>query len=148
MFNLLQLVQSKQAFQTNNCQTVNKYFFLILGGTRSLVGVLNLDRADIGESPQDEQQQQRPLSITPAPHISAYLHILSVPHLPTYCTFSHHQQGRIATRKCFLFGSMLEVNIVSKYFLELFLRSFICLQKLKTISNCYFKAAYLAGNEQ
>ena len=51
---------------------MKKYYFLILGGTPSLVGVLNLDRADIGESPQDEQQQQRPLSPTPAPHVSAY----------------------------------------------------------------------------
>ena len=91
-----------------------KYFFLILGGTPSLVGVLNLDRADIGESPQDEQQQQRPLSLTPAPHISAYLHILSP---MWYHTFILHIISSLAGEGSYkILFCFLDVNIFSELF--------------------------------
>ena len=47
-----------------------------------MVGALNLERED-GEGRQvEKQQEERPLCPTPAPHISAYLHIS--PHISTY----------------------------------------------------------------
>ena len=59
---------------------MKKYSFFVQEGTQSLVGALNLDKEEVEEVEEGEEavkwnNNSGALCPTPAPHISAHLHI-------------------------------------------------------------------------